>query len=218
MALRCGGRHKVSSVTRRASPRAEDLRRRLAQEAARLMTEDGVRDFRFAKRKAAMHLGLDPRSLHWPSNLEIEQAVDAHQRLFRAGSREAHLRKLRETARTAMRMLDGFEPRLVGPVLAGTASDYAVVNLHVFSDMPERLALFLMDRNIPYETSARKLKYGNGTQRERPVYRFVAGETPIDLTVFEVDGIREAPLSPVDGRPMRRASLPELDRLLAGDA
>lgn len=179
------------------------------------MTEDGVRDFRFAKRKAAMHLGLDPRSLHWPSNLEIEQAVDAHQRLFRAGSRAAHLRKLRETARTAMRMLDGFEPRLVGPVLAGTASDYPVVNLHVFSDMPERLALFLMDRNIPYEISARKLKYGNGTQREHPVYRFVAGETPIDLTVFEVDGIREAPLSPVDGRPMRRAALPELDRLLA---
>lgn len=202
-------------MTRRASPRAGDLRSRLAQEAARLMAEEGVRDFRFAKRKAAQHLGLDPRSLHWPTNLEIEQAVDAHQRLFRADSQYAHVRELREIARAAMHLLDGFEPRLVGTVLAGTASDYPLVQLHVFSDDPERVALFLMERNIPHEISARKLKYGNGAQREHAVYRFVAGDTPIDLTVFEVDGIREAPLSPVDGRPMRRASLPELERLLA---
>lgn len=204
----------ISPMTRRASPRAQDLRYRLAQEAARLMAEEGVRDFRFAKRKAAQHLGLDPRSLHLPTNLEIEQAVDAHQRLFRADSQYAHVRELRDTARAAMHMLGDFEPRLVGPVLAGTASDYPIVQLHVFSDDPERLALFLMERNIPYELSARKLKFGNGAQREHPVYRFVAGDTPIDLTVFEVDGIREAPLSPVDGKPMKRGSLRDLDILL----
>lgn len=202
-------------MTRRASPRADDARRRLAQEAARLMAEEGVRDFRFAKRKAAEHLGLDTRSLHLPTNLEIEQAVDAHQRLFRADSQRTHVRGLRETARAAMRMLDGYDARLVGPVLAGTAPDHAVVHLHVFSEVPEQLAWFLMDRNIPYELSSRKLKFGNGAQREHPVYRFVAGDTPIDLTVFDVDGVREAPLSPVDGRPMRRAPLQEVDKLLA---
>lgn len=202
-------------MPRRTSPRAHDLRRRLAQEAGRLMSEEGVRDFGFAKRKAAEHLGLDPRSLHLPTNLEIEQAVDAHQRLFRSTSRSTHLRNLRETARAAMRMLADFGPRLVGPVLAGTASDYPVVHLHVFSDTPERLGLFFMDRDIPYELSARKLKFGSGATREQPVYRFVAGGTPIAATVFNVDGIREAPLSPVDGKPMRRATLSELETLLA---
>ncbi|MGH8280078.1 MAG: hypothetical protein ACRETQ_11035 [Gammaproteobacteria bacterium] len=202
-------------MTRHASPRALDLRRRLAQEAARLISEEGVRDFGFAKRKAAEHLGLDPRSLPLPTNLEVEDAVDAHQRLFRADALPARLRRLRETARAAMHLLAAFEPRLVGPVLAGTAPDYPVVHLHVFSDELERLTLFFMDLKIPYELGARKVKFGSGEPREQPVYRFLAGDVPIQLTVFGVDGIREAPLSPVDGRPTRRASLQDLERLLA---
>lgn len=202
-------------MTRRASPRMDDLRYLLAQETARILAEEGVRDFRFAKRKAAERLGFDQRNLHLPTNLEVEQALGAHQRLFRADSQAAHVRELREIAREAMRMLNGFDARLVGSVLAGTASDHAIVYLHVFSDVPEQLAIFLMEKHIPYEISARKLKSGDGAQRQYPVYRFVAGNTPIELTVFSVDGIREAPMSPVDGRPMRRASLREVDALLA---
>jgi hypothetical protein len=32
--------------------------------------------------------------------------------------------------------------------------------------------------------------------------------------VFPLDGIRQAPVSPVDGRPMRRADAAELETLL----
>jgi hypothetical protein len=32
--------------------------------------------------------------------------------------------------------------------------------------------------------------------------------------VFPLDGIRQAPVSPVDGRPMRRADVTELELLL----
>jgi len=201
-------------MTRRAPPHMDNLRRLLAQETARILAEEGVRDFRFAKRKAAERLGFDARSLHLPTNLEVEQALSVHQRLFRADSQSTHIRRLRETAREAMRMLNGFDARLVGPVLAGTASDHAIIYLHVFSDVPEQVAIFLMEKHIPYEISARKLKSGAGVQHAYPVYRFVAGNTPIELTVFKVDGIREAPASPVDGKPMRRASLRELDTML----
>jgi hypothetical protein len=34
--------------------------------------------------------------------------------------------------------------------------------------------------------------------------------------VFPTDGIRQAPVSPVDGRPMRRADVLELEALLEG--
>jgi hypothetical protein len=201
-------------MTRRTPPRTDDSRYMLALEAARILAEEGARDFHFAKRKAAERLGFNVRSMHLPTNLEVEQALAEHQRLFRADSQSKHIRQLRETAREAMRMLNGFNARLVGPVLAGTAPEHAIIFLHVFSDMPEQVAIFLIDKNIPYEVSARKLKYGSGIQREYPMYRFVAGDTPIELTVFKVDGIREAPASPLDGKPMRRASLRELDALL----
>ncbi|MGA9852892.1 MAG: hypothetical protein WBR15_08190 [Gammaproteobacteria bacterium] len=204
-------------MTQRTSPRMDDSRRLLALEAARIMADEGVRDFRFAKRKAAERLGFDMRNLHLPTNLEVEQALGTHQRLFQADSQPAQLRHLRKIAREAMRMLNGFDARLVGPVLAGTADHHAIIYLHVFSEPPERVAIFLMEKNIPYEVSARKLKTAAGMQREYPVYRFVAGDTPVELTVFGVDGIREAPASPVDGRPMRRASLHDVDTLLAAN-
>ena len=202
-------------MTRRVAPHLDDSRRLLTQEAARIMADEGVRDFLFAKRKAAERLGFDPRSLHLPTNLEVEQALVERQRLFQSDSQPHTLRRLRETAREALRLFSHFNPRLVGPVLSGTASEHAIVYLHVFTDVPEQVAIFLMEKGIPYEHAARKLKSGAGVQTEYPVYKFVAGDVPIELTVFDVDGIREAPASPVDGRPMKRGSLRDLDLLLA---
>ena len=193
----------------------DDSRRLLTQEAARIMSEEGVRDFLFAKRKAAERLGFDPRSLHLPTNLEVEEALAEHQRLFRSDTQPKNLRHLRQTAREALRLFASFNPRLVGPVLSGTASEHAIVYLHLFSDLAEDVAVFLMEKGIPYEHAARKLKSGAGVQREYPVYKFVAGDVPIEATVFDVDGIREAPVSPVDGRPMRRGSLKDVELLLA---
>ncbi|HEV2112263.1 MAG TPA: hypothetical protein VGT99_12970 [Gammaproteobacteria bacterium] len=202
-------------MTRRVSPQMDDLRRLLTQEAARIMSEEGVRDFLFAKRKAAERLGFDPRSLHLPTNREVEEALAERQRLFQADSQPGYLRHLRQTAREALRLFEPFNPRLVGPVLSGTASEHAIVYLHLFSDPAEDVAVFLMEKGIPYEPSARKLKTGAGVQREYPVYKFVAGDVPIEVTVFDVDGIREAPASPVDGRPMKRGSLRDVELLLA---
>jgi hypothetical protein len=50
---------------------------------------------------------------------------------------------------------------------------------------------------------------------EYPGVRFEIGDQAIEVTVFPTDGIRQAPVSPVDGRPMRRADLAELEALLA---
>jgi len=57
-------------------PRAENLRRALAQEAARIMSEHGIRDFLTAKRKAAERFGVTDGSV-LPKNREIEDALAA---------------------------------------------------------------------------------------------------------------------------------------------
>jgi len=44
--------------------------------------------------------------------------------------------------------------------------------------------------------------------------RFQIDDQPIEATVFPTDGIRQAPVSPVDGRPMRRANAFEVEALL----
>ncbi len=189
------------------------LRQMLAQTAARLMAESGIRDFAMAKRKAAQRHGVE-QSRNLPSNEEIEAALFEYQRLFRSDTQAGLLRQLRETALKAMIMLEQFQPCLVGPVLNGSADENTPVYLHLFADTPEQVLLFLMERHIPYEQGERTVHLANGRTGYYPKFSFVAGETAIELTVFPLDGPRQPPLSPVDGKPMKRASRKQLEALM----
>jgi hypothetical protein len=177
------------------------------------MSEHGIRDFHHAKLKAAERLGiLDTQAL--PRNLEIEQALREHQRLFPADSQPQLLRQRREAAVEAMRFLAPFEPRLVGAVLEGTADTHSAVCLHVYCDDPEAVMLYLRERGVPIETQVRRLRYGRDEQPEYPVLLFAADELPFDLTVLPRDALRRAPLDRTDDRPMRRAPLAQVEMLL----
>ncbi len=198
---------------RKFNARGEELRRAIAQEAARLMSEHGIEDYLLAKRKAAERLGVtDTASL--PRNTEIEAALSEYQRLFAADTHSQTLAEQRRAALAAMHLLAEFEPRLVGPVLTGTATPHADIDLHVFADQPEAVTFKLMDRGIPHEVLERRVKVQADRAVNYPAVRFSAGECTVDATVFPVDGIRQAPFSPVDGRPMRRAAITELTALL----
>lgn len=200
-------------MSRHATPRGENLRRALAQEAARIMAEHGIRDFRVAKRKAAERLGA-PDGAMLPKNTEIETALAEYQRLFGG---ELHLESLqaqRRAALAAMRRLGEFEPRLVGPVLSGTATEHSEVQLHLFADWPESVAMKLIDLGVAHEVTERRVRMSPERVLAYPGVRFEVDDQPIEATVFPCDGIRQAPVSPVDGRPMRRASAPEVEALL----
>jgi hypothetical protein len=200
-------------MSRRPNPRADLLRQAVAEEAARIMREQGVDDFLLAKRKAADRLGVTDASI-LPRNTEIEAALVAHQRLFAADRHEADLAAMRRSALEAMRLMSDFQPRLVGPVLTGTASAHSEINLHLFTESPEAVSIRLEERGVPHEVLERRLRYERDRVVSYPALRFVAGRQTVDAVVFPLDGIRQAPSSPVDGKPMRRASAAEVEALL----
>lgn len=200
-------------MSRRPNPRADLLRQAVAEEAARIMREQGVADFLLAKRKAADRLGVTDASI-LPRNTEIEAALVAHQRLFGGDRHAADLAALRRAALEAMRLMSDFDPRLVGPVLTGTASPHSEINLHLFTEIPEAVSLRLEERGVPHEVVERRLRFERDRTVSYPALRFVAGRQTVDAVVFPLDGIRQAPSSPVDGKPMRRASAAEVEALL----
>ena len=201
---------------RHTAPRTMANQRTLvAQHAARIMHEHGVHDYLMAKRKAAERLGIDDRAA-LPSNSEIEEALAEHQRLFAGPEHGELLRQLRSTALRAMDLFAEFEPRVVGSVLNGTASEHSDVNLHLFADAPEQVAFRLMRDDIPYEVAERRVRVGSDRWQLYPVYRLLAGDVSIDATVFPRDGVRQAPFGPIDGKPIRRARREELEALLDG--
>jgi hypothetical protein len=196
--------------------RDHEVRRRIAVEVARLISEDGVRDWFAAKRKAVERLGL-PADSALPKNLEIDAALREHQRLFDADDQPRRLRALREAAREALRFFAEFDPRLVGAVLDGSADRHSAICLHVFSDTPEPLALLLDERGVPYEQHSRHLRLSRDSEDDFPVFTFRAGAAPVDVTVLPEALRHQAPLDRGGERPMRRATLAALDAMLASE-
>lgn len=189
-----------------------ERRRRLAHEAAKLMAEGGFNDFHQAKRKAAERLGItDDASL--PRNREIEDALREYQRLFQPGQGEAQ-RLRREAALRALDFFSEFEPRLVGPVLEGTADARSPVMLHLHSDDPDATPHFLERHGIPAEARTRRLRLDRQRSGDFPVWLFSAEDLAFDLTVLPRDVLRQAPLSNLEEKPMKRASAQQLRQLL----
>lgn len=200
-----------------AHDRLQRNRLRVAQEAARLMSEHGIRDFHHAKLKAAERLGiLDAQAL--PRNLEIEQALREHQRLFQGDSQPRLLQRRRAAAIEAMKFLAAFQPRLVGAVLEGTADIHSAVCLHLFSDDADAVDTYLSEHGVPFETQVRRLRYNRDEQPEYPVLLFAADELPFDLTVLPTNALRQPPVDRTDDRPMRRASLTQVEMLLGEES
>lgn len=196
------------------SVRGDMMRQAIAREAARLMIEHGHEDYGMAKRKAAERFGVTDLAV-LPKNIEIEEALAEHQRLFGAEAHANEIAAMRAVAIETMRLFADFEPRLVGPLLSGTATAHNDITLHLFADTPETVAVTLIDRGIPHEFAERRFRTSRDEVEAFPAVRFTAGEHEIDATIFPRDGIRQAPPGPVDGKPMRRATLAEVETLVS---
>ena len=182
-----------------------ELLDQVADEAARVMAEHGVRDFALAKRKAAERLGLSARGV-LPSNALIQERLVARQRLFEPEMHEARIAKMRRLAADVMGTLEQFRPKLVGAVLDGTATINSPIELHVFSDAPELVAATLEAGGGRVRDSQRRYRFGPDDYPQIPGFELVLDDEELQVMVFPERGAHHAPQSPVDGRPMRRAS------------
>lgn len=205
--------HFSDDMGKQRNNEAERARQVVAQEAARIIVDHGVRDYRLAKQKAAERLGIGGRG-SLPGNAEIEAAVAEHLQIFGRELHADHLRLMRMAALSAMDLLARFTPRLVGPVLAGTADENSAVNLHVFADSPEAVAMELAEIGVNYRPYERRLKSRRNQVDTYAGFEFHHSNSAIQVTVFPVDGIRQAPMSPIDGKPMKRVAAHAVQQLL----
>ena len=198
---------------RKRTSESDRARQVVAQEAARIIVDHGVRDYRVAKQKAAERLGMSARG-SLPGNAEVEAAVADHLQIFSGNSHEDLLRLMRTAALSAMELLAEYSPRLVGPVLAGTADENSAVNLHLFADSPEMIAMDIGDMGIQFRPYERRLKSRRGQVEMYAGFEFNHQNETIQATVFPIDGIRQAPISPIDGKPMKRINSNAVQKLL----
>jgi len=199
-------------MSRRASSRHDGMRTRIAAAAARLMAEDGIDNFALAKRKAARQLGAaDTESL--PTNDEIEAQLRDYRALYQADEHPERIAELRRVALDAMRALEHFSPYLTGPVLKGIAGPYAQIDLQLYPDSPKDVELFLLERNIAFDTAEGR-RYSGDRAHAVSVYKLDWLDTPLRLSVFDPRDERVALKTSVVGRVMDRAGIVEVGQML----
>jgi hypothetical protein len=76
------------------------------------------------------------------------------------------------------------------------------------------VAIRLIEIGVPHQFYERRVKMDAERSINYPALRFEAGGRTVDATVFPIDGIRQAPYSPVYGRPMKRADVREVSDLI----
>ncbi len=195
----------------------EVLREQLAQEAARLIVDHGMHDYGQAKRKAALRFGVRESSA-LPSNSEIESSVIERQRIFDPDLHQRRVIAMWRLAVEIMEFLFEFQPRLVGPVLAGTVTDNSPLELHVFTESPEAVLNELEAQGINSRDCQRRYRVNGQGISIIPGFRFSRESERVHVIVFSEKGVRQAPLSPVDRKPMQRAGRRRVLALLEREA
>ncbi|MSP85960.1 MAG: hypothetical protein EXR38_06190 [Methylotenera sp.] len=204
-----------------AKENSQQLRQLIAQQAARMMAEDGISDFAYAKKKAGRQFdAIDFGAL--PSNAEIEQELKLYNMLFLSDEHPENLANLRKSALFTMQLLERFNPHLTGAVLDGTAGLGAETHIHLFADSLKDVEMFLLNQDIPFETNEKFYRVMNDGKRDNngygrkkvPVFSLEMASGIIKLSVFEVDEIRVSTKRAVDGSNAERADISALKSLL----
>ncbi len=205
-----------------AKENSQHIRQLIAQQAARMMAEDGISDYAYAKKKAGRQLGVLENSI-LPSNAEIEEELKLYNMLFLSEEQPENLRDLRSNALFTMQLLARFNPHLTGAVLDGTAGMLAETHIHLFADSVKDVEMFLLNQQIPFEVNEKSYRIMNDGKRDKkgdqrktvPVFTLETDKGLIKLSVFDIDDIRVATKRSADGSNADRLNTDGVKALLA---
>lgn len=186
------------------------LRREIASAAARLMAEDGIADYGFAKRKAARSLGADEGEA-LPTNQEVELELRAYQAIYQDEEQPARLLELRRLALEAMDLLAEFRPYLTGAVLDGTAGRHSRIELDLYADSAKDVEIMLVSNDISYQPDE-KNQHRAGSPEARLLLDH--GDVPVQLSIYPLIAERRHQRDPHTGRSAQRASREAVAALL----
>jgi len=118
-----------------------DTRRRVAEEAARLIYNGIYNEYKQAKESAARSLGVSVI----PSNYEVALELDYLSDRIEGAAKKEKLIKLRINALSLMKLLKDYSPKLIGSVWRGTARKNSDIDINIYTSNPEKIIKILLE-------------------------------------------------------------------------
>lgn len=187
----------------------------IAEEAARLMMDEDVKEYIEAKRIAADNLyGMRVGSgVPLPSNGEIRAAIVARAALRDKRWFRDRLRQMRRVALDVMLQLEAFEPRLIGSVATGAIHRESDVDIQLFCVRQDQLELTLRACGFDAERLEHEV-VKDGMFHRYVHYHFEVEGVAVELSVYEPAELHVVRFSSIDGKPIDRVPRRRLEAMM----
>jgi hypothetical protein len=193
---------------------SHERRHLIAAAAAKLLAQQQILDYAWARHKAAEAAGVHgDRNL--PDFAQIEASLNDYLELF--NPQHGYLRELRQRSLELMRMLAQFQPHLNGALARGIALRNATNTIYLYTDSAKDVLFTLMELSAHYESHDVRLSFQRGREESRPAFRIHFEGTAYLLVVLRADDRRHPPIDAVTGRAERGIDMATLQAELSAE-
>ena len=168
---------------------SKNIKLSVANLAAQMIMEEGIKDYFFAKKKAAKSLGLN-ENVSLPTNLQIDKAIEEFHKIFNQDTNIEFLEHFKDQALNVMDLFKSFKPHLMNELTKGIIPKFPEIKINLFADNIKDIEYVLLNSEISYEFSETKMYKKSGKTSIKSVPTIYLDSLPIPAEIkiyFEND-------------------------------
>ena len=189
----------------------EDLKRRVAREAATLLYFGAEKEYKQAKDKAAKTFGA-----HFlPSNREVALELDNVTEEQEGSKRRERLIEMRHDALNVMRLLGAYCPILIGSVWRGTIRFGSDIDIAVYADDPEDVLFMIKTHGVKVNKTEWTTVNKNGDVLESfHIYAQINVKHELEIVVRSSEEVNKKRRCEAFGDELKGLNIQQLEKIL----
>ena len=147
--------------------------------------EEGIKDYLFAKKKAARSLGLN-ENVSLPTNSQIDKAIDEFNKIFNPNIDIEFLELFKTQALEIMSIFKNFKPHLMNQLSQGIIPKFPEIKINLFADNLKDVEYVLLNSELSYDFKEVKMnaKEGKYSIKSIPTIYLENLSIPAEIKVY----------------------------------
>jgi len=164
---------------------SKNIKISVANLAAQLIMEEGIKDYLFAKKKAAKSLGLN-ENVSLPTNSQIDKAIDDFNKIFNPNIDIEFLQQFKNQALEVMNIFKNFKPHLMNQLSQGIIPKFPEIKINLFADNLKDVEYVLLNSELSYDFKEVKMniKEGKASIKSIPTIYLDNLSIPAEIKVY----------------------------------
>ena len=164
---------------------SKNIKLSVANLAAQLIMEEGIKDYLYAKKKAAKSLGINENA-NLPTNSQIDKAIDEFNKIFNPNIDIEFLQQFKTQALELMSIFKNFKPHLMDQLSQGIIPKFPEIKINLFADNLKDVEYVLLNSELSYDFKEVKMnaKGGKHSVKSIPTIYLENLSIPAEIKVY----------------------------------